>query len=386
VTGAGSRLALYYAAVFAGPGVTLPFLPAFLAGRGLGAAEVAAVLVAQQIARLVSAPLAGRAADASGRRTRAAALAALAGVAASLLVAAAPPALLLPACALAGAVTAPLVPLGDAVALRAAALGLADFGRVRSVGSVAFIAGTLAGGVAVRHVGPEVVPWAMGLGFAAAAGAALALPPLEAPPARGRGRGLALLGSRAFLLLLLASGLVQGSHALHYAFSVLWWERAGIGPDLAGALWTVGVAAETLLLMFAREAAGRAGPVGLLAIGAAAGGARWTATALTTDPWLLAPLQALHALSFGATMLGAAGLIVRLVPPELGATAQSLHAALGPGLFTLALTAASGPLYARFGGRAFLAMAGAAAAALLPAMLLARAARRRGGGAAGSLR
>ena len=377
---AGWRFALYYAAVFAGPGVTLPFLPAFLAGRGLGAAEVASVLVAQQIARLIAAPVAGRAADASGRRRHAAALAACAGMAASVLVVAAQPALLLPACALAAAVNAPLVPLGDAVALRAAALGLADFGRVRSVGSVAFIAGTLAGGVAVRHAGPEVVPWAMGLGFAASAGAALALPPIEPPPARGGGRGLALLGSRAFLLLLLASGLVQGSHALHYAFSVLWWERWGIGPDLAGALWTVGVAAETVLIACARALLERVEPQGLLAAGAAAAGARWIATALTTDPWLLAPIQALHALSFGATMLGAAGLIVRLVPPELGATAQSLHAALGPGLFTLLLTAASGPLYARLGGEAFLAMAAAAASALPPASLLARAARREGAG------
>jgi len=370
--GAGARLALYYAAVFAGPGVTLPFLPAFLAGRGLGAAEVAAVLAAQQVARLVSGPLAGRAADGSGRRTQAAVLSAAAGVVAALLVAAAPPPLLLAACALAGAVTAPLVPLGDAVALRAASLGLCDFGRVRSAGSVSFIGGTLAGGLAVRHLGAEVVPWAMGLGFAASAAAALALPRLEAPPARGRRLGLGLLRNRGLLLLLVASGLVQGSHAAHYAFSVLWWERAGIGPDVSGVLWTIGVVAEIALLMFGREAAGRAGPVGLLAVGAGAGILRWSATAATTDPWALGPLQALHALTFGATMLGAAGLTVRLVPPELGATAQTLHAALGPGLFTLALTAASGPLYARSGGGAFLAMAGACGLALLPVAALAR--------------
>lgn len=371
MSGAPLRLALYYAAVFAGPGVTLPFLPAFLAGRGLGAAEVAAVLAAQQLARLLAGPLAGRLADASGRRARAAALAALAGVAASLGVLAAPATLLLPACALAAAVTAPLVPLGDAVALRAAALGLADFGRVRSVGSAAFILGTLMGGVAVQRLGAEAVPWAMAAGHAAAAAAAAALPRLEAAPARGRGRGLALLRNRPFLLLILASGLVQGSHAAYYAFSVLWWERAGIGADLAGLLWSVGVVAEIALLASARDLAGRAGPVALLAIGACGGVLRWSATAATVEPWALAPLQALHALSFGATMLGAAALIVRLVPPELGATAQTLHAALGPGLFTLALTAASGPLYAASEGLVFLAMAAACALALAPILGLA---------------
>lgn len=370
MSGTGLRLALYYAAVFAGPGVTLPFLPAFLDGRGLGAAEVAAVLAAQLLARLVSGPVAGRLADASGRRSRAAALAALGGAAASILVLVAPAPLLLPACTLAAALTAPLVPFGDAVALRAAALGLADFGRVRSAGSVAFILGTLAGGLAVERFGAEAVPWAMAAGHAATAAAALALPRLEAPPARGRRLGLGLVGNPRFLLLLSASGLVQGSHAAHYAFSVLWWERAGIGADLAALLWTVGVVAEIALFAAGRDITARAGPVGLLAIGAAAGVLRWWAAAVTVDPWLIGPLQALHALSFGATMLGAAGTIVRLVPPELGATAQTLHAALGPGLFTLALTAASGPLYARAGGGVFLAMAAASAAALVPVGLL----------------
>lgn len=367
------RLALYYAAVFAGPGVALPFLPAFLALNALTPGEVAVALAAQQVARLASGPLIGRVADGTGQRARVAALWAIAAAAASLLLLAAPgPFTLAMACALTGAVAAPLVPLGDALALRAASLGLCDFGRVRSVGSVSFVAGTLAGGVAVRHLGAGIVPWAMAMGYAATAAAALALPDLGTARAKGRGLGFGLLRNRGFLLLLLASGLTQGSHAMHYGFSVLWWQRAGIGPDVSGVLWTIGVVAEIALLMGARDVAGRAGPAGLLAIGAVAGILRWGATAATVDPWLLGPLQVLHALTFGATMLGAAGMIARLVPPELGATAQTLHAALGPGLATMLLTAASGPLYARFGGLAFLAMAAACAAALIPAALLAR--------------
>ncbi|WP_158639212.1 MFS transporter [Elioraea rosea] len=370
---AARRLALYYAAVFAGPGVTLPFLPAFLALQGLAPSEVAAALAAQQIARLLSGPLIGRAADGTGRRALVAALSAAAAAASSLLLLAAPgPLTLAMACALTGALAAPLVPLGDALALRAASLGLCDFGRVRSIGSISFIAGTLAGGVAVRHLGAGIVPWAMAAGYVATSASALMLPGLGTARAKGRGLGLGLLRNRRFLLLLLASGLTQGSHAMHYGFSVLWWQRAGIGPDVSGVLWTVGVVAEIALLMGARDIAGRAGAAGLLAIGAAAGVLRWSVTAATVEPWLLASLQLLHALTFGATMLGAAGMIARLVPPELGATAQTLHAAFGPGLATMLLTAASGPLYARFGGLAFLAMAAACAAALIPAALLAR--------------
>jgi PPP family 3-phenylpropionic acid transporter len=377
--GAGTRLALYYAAVFVGPGVTLPFLPAFLAGRGLGPSGVAAALAAQQVCRLAAGPLIGRVADQTGRRSEGAALAAALGVLAGLaLFAASSPAALIAACALAGAAAAPLAPLGDAMALRAAAMGLCDFGRVRGLGSMSFVVGTLAGGVAVRHLGVSVVPLSMAGGFAAAVIAALSLPDLAIAKARGRGLGLGLLRNRNFLLLLLASGLIQGSHALHYGFSVLYWGSAGIPADLSGVLWTIGVVAEITLLVAGRRGIGRLGPAALIALGGAAGVLRWVVTAATTDPWIVGPLQVLHALSFAATMLGAAGLLSRLVPPELGATAQTLHAALGPGLGTLVLTGASGPLYAHFGGGAFLAMAAACLAALIPAALLARRGEGRG--------
>jgi PPP family 3-phenylpropionic acid transporter len=353
--------------------VTLPFLPAFLAARGLGPSGVAAALAAQQLCRLAAGPLIGRAADRTGRRSGAAALAAAFGVLAGLaLLAATGPVALILACGLAGAASAPLAPLGDAMALRAAAMGLCDFARVRGLGSISFVAGTLAGGVAVRHLGAAVVPLAMAGGFAAAVAAALALPDLGTARARGRGLGLGLLRSRNFLLLLLASGLIQGSHALHYGFSVLYWDGAGIAADLAGVLWTIGVVAEIGLLVAGRRGIGGLGPAALLGIGGVAGAVRWVATAATTEPWIIGPVQALHALSFAATMLGAAGLLARLVPPELGATAQTLHAALGPGLGMLLLTAASGPLYAAFGGGAFLAMAAACLAGLIPAALLAR--------------
>lgn len=379
--GTGARLALYYAAIFVGPGVTLPFLPAFLAARGLSPAGVAAALAVQQVCRLATGPLAGRAADQTGRRSEAAALAACLGVLAGLaLLAASGKVALILACGLAGAASAPLVPLGDAMALRAASLGLCDFGRVRGLGSISFVVGTLAGGVAVARLGVSAVPVAMAGGFAAAVVAALSLPDLAIARARGRGLGLGLLRSRSFLLLLLASGLIQGSHALHYGFSVLYWDSAGIGADLSGVLWTIGVVAEIGLLVAGRRGIGRLGPAALLGIGGVAGALRWAVTAATTAPWIIGPVQALHALSFAATMLGAAGLLARLVPPELGATAQTLHAALGPGLGMLVLTGASGPLYAAFGGGAFLAMTAACLAALIPAALLARKAEQRGEG------
>jgi PPP family 3-phenylpropionic acid transporter len=93
-------------------------------------------------------------------------------------------------------------------------------------------------------------------------------------------------------------------------------------------------------------------------------------------PWpLLAPLQCLHALSFGATHLGSMGLLSRAVPAELGATAQG-YFAVALGLVMAVATAVSGVLYARWGVLAYGAMALAAAAGGLLALTAHRLARR----------
>ena len=57
------RFILLYAVLFSAFGSSSPFLPAFLAGRGLGADELGFVLGAATAVRLVCGPIAGRFAD-----------------------------------------------------------------------------------------------------------------------------------------------------------------------------------------------------------------------------------------------------------------------------------------------------------------------------------
>lgn len=369
------RMALYYAALFAGPGVGLPFLPLFLAARGLDPATVGWTLGLGQVARLVTGPFAGRLADALGDRRAVAVGAAVFGtIAVALMLPEAGDAVLIGAAVLSAVAAGPLLPIGDSVALRIAASGRGDFGRMRAAGSVSFMLATGAGGVAIGAAGAWVVPWLI-LGLQAGlAGAAALLPDAGLGPARGRGGVRALLGRRGFVLLIAVSGLIQGSHALYYGFSALHWGRAGLSAALVGALWVQGIVAEILLLTFGRGAAAELGPVRLLALGAGGAVLRWLGTAATVDPVALAVLQPLHAASFAMTMLGAAQLIARMVPPERGTTAQALHAALGPGFATAALTPLAGALYERFGGSAFLAMAAVAAVSLPGIAALGRAA------------
>ena len=86
----------------------------------------------------------------------------------------------------------------------------------------------------------------------------------------------------------------------------------------------------------------------------------------------LAPLQVLHAATYGASHLGAIHFIARAVPTEAAGTAQALYATVAAGVMMGAATMASGSLYAVFGGRAYLAMAALGAVGLAASVVVIR--------------
>ena len=159
---------------------------------------------------------------------------------------------------------------------------------------------------------------------------------------------------------------------VYYGFATLHWRDAGLSSDLIGALWAEGVIAEVVLFAFGARLVARLGPARLIALAGLCAALRWTVTALTVEPWLLALSQLLHAATFGATHLGNMHFLARATPPALSARAQSLHASITNGLATGAAMLASGWLYAGLGGGAFLVMAGLGAAGALAAAVLAR--------------
>jgi PPP family 3-phenylpropionic acid transporter len=374
-----SRHAALYAAQFFAFGVMLPFLPVVLASRGLDAAEVAAVLAAGSAVRLVAGPLGGRVADValSARGVL------LAGALASALAVlgfhlAAGFAAALAVHLLLSAAMAPVVPLSDALCIAASRREGFDYGRVRAWGSIAFILAALLGGQAVAGLGAGAAVGLVAAGFLATAVTAALLPRDGVASRRGAG-GLAGFAEPfrvpAFRLLVVLSALMHGSHAFYYAFGTLHWQAAGLGAGLIGALWAAGVVAEIALFIWGRGVVARLGPVGLSLLAAGAGALRWAVTAATVDPLLLFPAQLLHAATFGAQHLATMAVLGRVAPGAGAGTAQTVHAALGPGLAMGLLTLACGPLYAAFGGGGFWAMALLCAAAAPVALMLGRALR-----------
>ncbi|MET7248197.1 MFS transporter [Methylobacterium sp. EM32] len=361
------RFLVVYAALYAGYGLTTPFLPALLSQRGLSPTEVGLVLATGTGIRLVAGPVAGRLADrlAAGRAVLAA-CAALSGLSALLYLAGHGFAGLLLAGLVHAAATAPLAPLADALALPAAGAARFAYGTVRGAGSAAFIAGTLVAGQVTGWFGLWALPVAGALAFAALAGATLRLPDgatgVEAPIAAGAGL---LLRSPGFRRLVAVAALVVGSHAIHDAFAVIRWREAGLSPATASLLWAEAVAAEVLVFfVLGPPLLARLGPAGALALAAGAGVLRWSVAALTVALPALAGIQALHGLTFALLHLAAMRILGQTVPPALAATAQTLYGTLGLGLATTLATLAAGPLYGALGAGAFWVMAASCAAAL----------------------
>src|SRR5690349_16624843 len=109
------RLALLYGAFFVYLGLSMPFVPAWLAAKGLDAGEIGIVLAAPMIVRVLAVPIASRLADRFGMLHRALIAASFASVLAFALVGVASGFVaILVTYALAAAVLAPVLPFADA--------------------------------------------------------------------------------------------------------------------------------------------------------------------------------------------------------------------------------------------------------------------------------
>jgi len=364
-------MALFYASVFIALGVHLPFLPVWLAAKGLDPQTIGVVLAMPMILRLFAIPLATRAADrrdALRAVTMAATLAALAGFATLGMIA--HPLAIAVLYALAATAFMLLFVLSDVYALRGLAPHRRAYGPVRLWGSAAFIVANLAAGYLLDIIAARDLIWLIVGAVTIVLAAAWALPPLGArvsgsPSETPRAR--VLLRDPGFVAVAAAASLIQGSHALYYSFSTIDWQAAGVGGGTIGVLWALGVLAEIVLFALSARLPAAFTPSVLIVIGGAGAVVRWIAMALDPPGALLPLLQCLHGLSFGATHLGTLAFIGRAAPAGLAATAQG-YLAVSTGVAMAAATGLSGLLYARFGAAAYGAMGLIAAAGLVAAL------------------
>ena len=372
------RLAAFYAALFLLSGVQLPFFPVWLKAKGLDAGLIGVALALPMLVRVMAVPLATRTADRRDALLAALRLAAVASFVGYGLLALAPGAgAVLALYALVSFAFTPVMPLTDTYAVRGLAAHGRVYGTVRLWGSAAFIAGTFAAGFASDAIPARDLIWLLVAASFGLALAALVLAPFPAPGGHAGApppRPRRLLRDPAFLLVVAAAALIQASHAVYYGFSALAWRADGLGGGTIAALWALGVVAEIVLFALQGRLPPFFQPTVLLMAGGIGGGVRWAAMALGPSTALLPFLQVLHALSFGATHLGALTFMARYAPPGQGATAQG-YLAVALGLAMAASMGLAGWLYGAFGTAAYAAMALAAIVGGGCALIAHRAAR-----------
>ncbi len=372
-----ARFILLYGTLYCAFGFASPFLPALLSERGLEPETLGIVLGAGTAVRLISAPLAGRAADVfHAFRLELAAFAVCAAIAALLYLPSKAFWTIITVSLLHAVTLAPLVPLSDALALAAArprqerTRGF-EYGWVRGAGSAAFIAGVLLSGLATAAFGLSAIAWLSALCLLGTAICACLVPELRPDQTSSSGEKifgsawLVLLRERAFVRVTLVAALVLGSHAMHDSFAVIRWREAGISQAAIAVLWSEAVAAEVLVFFFlGPKLLSIFGPSAALTVAALAGIVRWAVLAQAIAIVPLAVVEPLHGLTFALLHLACMRIIADTVPRELAGTAQALYGIIGIGGASALSTVLSGWLYARYGADGFWAMAFLCSAAL----------------------
>lgn len=358
----GVRVSLFFGALFFVYGMFVPYLPVWLDFSGLTATEISIVIAAPFFIRIIATPCVTFLADRIGNYRRVVVALAWTALLFAMLLSQMSgfPAILVAAVVFLLATTS-MMPLTETIAITSVRTAGLDYGRMRLWGSVTFIIANLAGGLLIDEFGGGAGVWLL---VAAAAFAVLSAHQLPGPPPASATPSstwtswrtslpMQLIRSRLFVLFLIAIGCLHGAHATFYTFGAVEWESQGLSGTWIGALWAIGVTAEVILFAYSGPLGRRFGAIGMIITGAAAAVLRWTAMAFDPPLALLVPLQGLHALTFGATHVGAMLFVARAVPHKGTGGAQAFYAVVAAGLGVGAVGLASGPLYAAYGGQMY---------------------------------
>jgi MFS transporter, PPP family, 3-phenylpropionic acid transporter len=350
-------LRLFYGSTFGLGGTYLPFFPVWLKAIGIDPSWIGMIAAAPAVTRFTLLPFITGLAE-SKCAVRGAMIATAFATALGFVVVGMQhqPLAVFLAFAATACVWTPMVPLTDAYALRGVARYGLDYGPLRLWGSVAFILGALACGGLVDVIAARHLIWVIAAMAWVGAVLGLGLRPLDQPKPASAAlqRGSTLLRNPGFLAIIVASALIQGSHAAYYAFGSITWQASGLSGVTIAGLWGLGVIAE--IVVFALSPRFTLSPALLVVIGALSAVVRWTLTAQDPPLAVLALVQLTHGLTFGLTQVGIMSLLVYHVPGHVMARGQGYLAACS-GMVSGCASIVSGAIYAHYGQGVYYFMA-----------------------------
>ncbi|TDQ58090.1 PPP family 3-phenylpropionic acid transporter [Mesocricetibacter intestinalis] len=363
-------MALSFFGYFCAYGVFVPFFPVWLKSLQYGEELIGLILALSYVFRFIGgiyfAALVKKAAHLpAGLRIFAllsALLMVIIGLSAQQIY------LLLPVIMLFAMVNSVGIPLGDTLATTwQRQIGL-DYGKVRLIGSAAFVVGVTLFGNAIGIFGEQNIVWILTallfLYSLLQVPTPAILPADENHAAQSTGGFFSLLKDPVVLRLLIAASLIQGSHAVYYGYSVIYWTELGFSVQSTSLLWGLSVVAEILLFFFSTKLFKHWRVSALLYLSAAATCVRWLVFGYGESLWLIACFQTLHSLSYALCHYAVMRYITTR-PQHTMVKLQGLYNGFATCAAVALFTALGGAIFALSPSAAFWTMAAVSASALL---------------------
>lgn len=324
-----ARAAIVYVLAFAAVGAWIPYWSVFVQSLGVGLGTIGLLAGVSAAASIVAAPAWGATADRFGDVRGPLLVASIwTAAAAAALSLSNTPAVVALEIAFLSLGSAAIVPLIDSRTIELLGVNRDRFGRIRAVGSVAFIVSSIVVGLLVEQQGPAALflVYCPLIALAGIVGAAL-LGRGEGRRRSGTLRGqnrAALLRDPRLAAFFGASVLVWMSSAAVIAFFSLRLIEIGADAGLIGAGWAVNAIVEVPLMLAFPALVRRTGAERLLVVGAGAFALRALGFALTDSLPSLIAVSGIGGVGFALFYVGSVTYVSRVAPPEVRATAQGL--------------------------------------------------------------
>lgn len=260
-------------------------------------------------------------------------------------------------------------PLGDALANTWQQQISLDYGRVRLIGSIAFVVGVSVFGYLTGIIGKEYISWIIAvllLIYSIAQMTSPSILPLD-PPESADQKSItfkALLKNNLTIKLLIAISLIQGSHAVYYTYSIIYWEKVGIPVEMTSLLWGLSVVAEVVFFFFSTKLFKHWQITGLLYLAAIATSLRWGLFTYAQEIWFIIIIQIMHCLTFALshyTMIR----YISTQPLSHIAKLQGLYSAIAGSASIALLTIVASKIYPISAYYAFMTMSALALFAII---------------------
>ncbi|MBT5072494.1 MAG: 3-phenylpropionate MFS transporter [Kordiimonadaceae bacterium] len=365
------KLSSNYTSFFIYLGIITPFWAMWLSSRGLSPSEIGIIIAVPYIIKIIVAPLISQAADKRAEYWRPLLISVVFSVIVSgfYIFAAGFWSLLL--ITLVVNITMPAVlPLMETITVGQSVKHDLNYGHIRSFGSAAFIVATVLMGMFLKNNSIDYVLWAFYGSMILLLITVILLP-------RGNKKAHIssetkssspikhLLSDGDFVWFLCVVGLLQMSHGVYYSMGSIYWKENGLGEDVIGFLWAVGVIAEIIFFLYFQKIINKYPLSMIFAIIGLLGALRWATMAMSMSLPVLFVVQLIHGLTFGASHLAAIHYLAKRVKRDYAASSQSLYSALPLGLGMGLATYVGGVIYEYVSSGAYFLMAFLCALAFL---------------------